>query len=247
MRLAPRLYLIGLACIFATMGSLNPAAAAKFKHAPSAYEATELVREIGALSPSALGGDVLLRRGLKAMRENKARDAYNLLLLAAQARPTSAEVFAGLAEVALAVPPINASEKYKLETRATAAAYQAYQLASQEADRAHYLALLATTFERRQIWRPAIDALKASIDLDPVPTVVQRHTQLRAAHGFRIANYSVEADGATPRVCVQFFRTAGARAAGFLTVFLRQRSRSGGGAHGCLPGLRGRSGTRQAF
>ena len=64
--------------------------------------------------------------------------------------------------------------------------------------------LLGRTFAERKLWRPALDAYRYSLDLREVADVRQTYEQLRDQHGFRILDYSVDADAASPRACFQF-------------------------------------------
>ena len=64
--------------------------------------------------------------------------------------------------------------------------------------------ILGRTFGDRQLWRPALDALRLSLDLREVADVRALYEQLREDHGFRLLDYSVDADAASPRACFQF-------------------------------------------
>jgi hypothetical protein len=64
--------------------------------------------------------------------------------------------------------------------------------------------VLARTYVDRSIWRPALDALRVSLDLREVAEVRQEYERVREDHGFRLLDYTVDADAASPRVCFQF-------------------------------------------
>ena len=64
--------------------------------------------------------------------------------------------------------------------------------------------LAAEAFERRSMWRPAIEALQESVNLKDDPAVRDNLEKLRAERGFRMTDYKVDTEAATPRVCVQF-------------------------------------------
>ncbi len=70
--------------------------------------------------------------------------------------------------------------------------------------KARALAVLGDAMQRRSYWRPAIDALKASLALAEAADVREAYEKLRAEHGFRMTDYSTDGDAATPRVCIQF-------------------------------------------
>ena len=63
---------------------------------------------------------------------------------------------------------------------------------------------MSEALKRRSYWRPAIDALKASLSLVDDAQVREAHDKLVAEHGFRIVEYKVDADAALPRLCIQF-------------------------------------------
>ena len=64
--------------------------------------------------------------------------------------------------------------------------------------------MIARTYADRSVWRPALDALRVSLDLREVAEVRQQYERIRADHGFRLLDYTVDADAASPRVCFQF-------------------------------------------
>ena len=56
----------------------------------------------------------------------------------------------------------------------------------------------------RKLWRPALDALRLSLDMREVADVRGQYEKMRDEHGFRLLDYTVDSDGATPRACFQF-------------------------------------------
>jgi uncharacterized protein YfaS (alpha-2-macroglobulin family) len=95
-------------------------------------------------------------------------------------------------------------ERTNFLERAATAAYIAYQRSGNAGEEADALVLLGRTFAERKLWRPALDAYRFSLDLREVADVRQSYEQLRDQHGFRILDYSVDADAASPRACFQF-------------------------------------------
>ncbi len=87
---------------------------------------------------------------------------------------------------------------------ATTAAYLAYLHAPAKPDAAAALAVIGDLFAKRQLWRPSLDAYKASLDLDEVPAVRAIYAKERETYGFRILDYKVDKDSASPRACFQF-------------------------------------------
>src|SRR5436309_11482175 len=95
-------------------------------------------------------------------------------------------------------------ERTNFLERAATAAYIAYQRSGNASEEADALVLLGRTFAERKLWRPALDAYRYALDLREVADVRQNYEQLRDEHGFRILDYSVDADAASPRACFQF-------------------------------------------
>jgi uncharacterized protein YfaS (alpha-2-macroglobulin family) len=117
-----------------------------------------------------------------------------------------AAAWLGLARALLAIPPdpTKGSERYDLPVNASGAAYLAYQRSQESSQQAQALVVLAEALKRRSYWRPAIDALKASLALTDNPPVRQTYEKIRAEHGFRMVDYKTESETATPRLCLQF-------------------------------------------
>jgi hypothetical protein len=114
------------------------------------------------------------------------------------------DAWTGLARALLAIKPDQGSERYELPVNASGAAWTAYERAQTSAAKAAALVVLSDALMRRSYWRPAIDALKASLVLVEDAKAREAHDKLVAEHGFRILEYKVEADAALPRLCIQF-------------------------------------------
>ena len=103
-------------------------------------------------------------------------------------------------------------QSYVLRERGSAAAYAAYQRATTPRDKAAALALLSEVYAAREMWRDALDASSAALALHEDAGWRQRHATLRAEHGFRILDYTVDSDAAAPRVCFTFSEPLARRA-----------------------------------
>lgn len=133
------------------------------------------------------------------------RAASRSYAIAVATDPKSPENWIGLAKALLAIKPDpDKSETYDLPVNASGAAYRAYTLAADQGLKARALAVLGDAMQRRSYWRPAIDALKASLSLTEVAEVRDAYEKLRAEHGFRMTDYSTDGDAAQPRICIQF-------------------------------------------
>ncbi|MDB5518615.1 MAG: alpha-2-macroglobulin-like protein, partial [Tardiphaga sp.] len=99
--------------------------------------------------------------------------------------------------------PTSTEQTFLLE-RASTAAYIAYQRAGNPAEEADALAVLGRSLSDRKLWRPALDALRLSLDMREVADVRGQYEKLRDDHGFRLLDYTVDSDSASPRACFQF-------------------------------------------
>jgi hypothetical protein len=88
--------------------------------------------------------------------------------------------------------------------RAATADYIAYQRTSNPAEEAESLLVISRSFADRSLWRPALDAMRVSLELREVADVRQQYERMREDHGFRLLDYTVDSDSATPRACFQF-------------------------------------------
>lgn len=160
-----------------------------------------LRRETGARNANAAQAR---REGEAALARRDYRQALASFATAIAAEPRVSAAWAGYARAARAIEPGDYSERYLLQERATVAAYVAYQRATSREEEAAYLALLGQIYAQREIWRPSLDAYRASLALVDSPTVRATYEDLRAKHGFRIVDYKVDSDSASPRICFQF-------------------------------------------
>jgi uncharacterized protein YfaS (alpha-2-macroglobulin family) len=188
---------------------------------------------------------VLRSAGLEELAAGKdVRTAMARLTLAVVADARDRAAWLGLARAALAVEPDTSrgSERYELPATASGAAWQAYLLAATPNERAEALAVLADAMKRRSMWRPAIEALKASVRLAPNAEVAQALAALRAEHGFRVVDYKVDSDAEQPRLCINFserLAVAPPEASKFVTLDGREpESMTAEGGQLCVDGLK---------
>src|SRR4051812_33857298 len=99
--------------------------------------------------------------------------------------------------------PTSSEQTFLLE-RASTAAYIAYQRAGNPGEEADALAVLGRALSDRKLWRPALDTLRLSLDMREVADVRGAYEKLRDDHGFRLLDYTVDSDSASPRACFQF-------------------------------------------
>jgi alpha-2-macroglobulin len=139
-----------------------------------------------------------------AFAKNDFRGGMTLLGEIVALAPNDSTTWLRLARAILQISPANDNERGLLLERSSTAAYIAYQRTTNRNEEADSLALLGKVLSQRQIWRPALDALRLSLELQEVAEVRGLYEKLRAEHGFRVLDYSVDADTATPRACFQF-------------------------------------------
>ena len=173
-----------------------------------AEEASRLKRAVERTRP---GGDEghtgAVNAAASAMATGNARAAAQSLRSALALDPDAFAAWLSLARALVAIEPADYSERYDLPEQASAAAFIAVGLAASDEERALALAVLGQMLERREIWRPAIESFKASLRLAERESVRADFERLRAERGFRMIDYSVDADAEAPRACVQFSET----------------------------------------
>ena len=109
-----------------------------------------------------------------------------------------------LAKSIFQIRSASSSEQTFLLERASTAAYIAYQRAGSPAEEADALAVLGRSLSERKLWRPALDTMRLSLDLREVAEVRGQYDRMRDEHGFRLLDYTVDSDSASPRACFQF-------------------------------------------
>jgi len=139
-----------------------------------------------------------------AFSKNDFRSGMALLGQIVAAAPNDSATWLRLARTVMQIRPADDSERQLLLERASTAAYIAYQRTTSRAEEADSLALLGNVLAQREPWRPSLDALRLSLELRETADVRGQYERLREAHGFRVLDYSVDADTASPRACFQF-------------------------------------------
>jgi len=148
-----------------------------------------------------------LRKEAAAIADNVDGDfklAGKLAGAAITGNPKDAANWLQLARIAVKADEAQNSERYELRERGSTAAYAAYERLTAPAPQAEALAVLGDLFVRREMWRPAIDAYRASLDRRDDLDIDKIYEDLREKYGFRILDYKVDNDSAAPRICFQF-------------------------------------------
>ena len=139
-----------------------------------------------------------------AFKRSDFRTGLQILGQIAATTPEDSANWLRLARTIFQISPANNSEQTFLLERASTAAYIAYQRAGNAADEAEALSVLGRAMAERKLWRPALDALRLSLDLREVADVRGRYEKMRDEHGFRLLDYTVDSNSASPRACFQF-------------------------------------------
>ncbi len=176
-----------------------------FKRDDLADAAIKLEAQIKAEAGQVTKPAAALRREADAaFQRNDFRSGMQILGQIVAVAPDDSANWLRLAKTVLQIRPSNDRERSLLLERAATAAYIAYLRSGNSTEEAESLVVVARTYADRSVWRPALDALRISLDLREVAEVRQQYERIREDHGFRLLDYTVDADAASPRACFQF-------------------------------------------
>ncbi len=193
-------------CATLAFGLVAAQAADKaFKRDDLADSAIKLEAQIKSeAGPVAKSSATLKTDADAAFKRNDFRTGLQILGQIAATSPDDSGNWLRLARTIFQIRPANYSEQTFLLERASTAAYIAYQRAANAGDEADALAVLGRAMSERKLWRPALDSLRLSLDLREVAEVRGQYEKMRDEHGFRLLDYTVDSDSASPRACFQF-------------------------------------------
>jgi uncharacterized protein YfaS (alpha-2-macroglobulin family) len=146
----------------------------------------------------------LRREADQAFQRNDLTSGIVLLGQVVSLAPTESANWLRLARAVMQVRVANDPERAVLLERAATAAYIAYQRAGNRNEEADSLLIIGRSHADRGVWRPALDALRLALDLRETADVRALYEKMREDHGFRMLDYSVDSDAASPRACFQF-------------------------------------------
>lgn len=123
-------------------------------------------------------------------------------------------VWQALAEAALRRAAIVAGQSegdnsYDLSYVGSNAALNAFLRATEIETRASALRALANSLEYREMWRESIASYRLALKLVPDADVEAHLDTVVAQHGFRVTDHVVDAEAASPRVCMVFSEPLG--------------------------------------
>jgi alpha-2-macroglobulin len=200
------LFRAGLAAGLLFLAPLAASAADKpFQNSDLAESAITLEAQIKSDAGAPAKAVAQIRRDADAaFAKNDFRAGMALLGQIVAAAPNDSATWLRLARAVMQIRPADDNEKKLLSERASTAAYIAYQRTTSRSEEADSLAFLGNVLSQREEWRPALDALRLSLELREVADVRGQYERLREQHGFRVLDFSVDADTASPRACFQF-------------------------------------------
>src|SRR2546423_3818005 len=193
-------------CATLALGLVTAQAADKaFKRDELADSAGKLEAQIKSeAGPVAKSNATLKTDADASFKRTDFRTGLQVLGQIAAVSPEDSGNWLRLARIIFQISPKNSSEQTFLLERASTAAYLAYQRAGNPGEEADALAVLGRALSERKLWRPALDTLRLSLDLKEVAEVRGQYETLRDEHGFRLLDYTVDSDSASPRACFQF-------------------------------------------
>lgn len=175
-----------------------------------------------ARSPNARaqGADTLLSAARSASGSGDLDSALKSYAAAAAADGARSRTWLDLARTALDYRTDDRQLASALRSLAVSAALTAYDTSRTTGNRADALGTLGAAFENVEAWRPALNSYRASLRLRESPALRATYEDLRARKGFRVVDNTVDANSATPRLCVQFSENLmrGEDYAGFVSV-----------------------------
>ena len=186
---------------------LAPAIAAEKPFKQSAFDeaAIKLEAQIKSDAGTVAKPAATLRRDADAaFQKNEFRSGMVVLSQLVTVAPDDASSWLRLARTILQIKPRDDREKALLFDRASTAAYIAYQRAGDRNLEADSLSVLGRTLSDRQQWRGALNSLRLSLELRETAELRGQYEKLRAEHGFRLLDFTVNSDSIAPRACFQF-------------------------------------------
>ncbi len=193
-------------CATLVLGLVTAQAADKaFKRDDLADSAVKLEAQIKSEAGAVAKTNATLKTDADAaFKRSDFRTGLQILGQIAATTPDDSANWLRLAHAIFQISPKNSSEQTFLLERASTAAYIAYQRAGNAGEEADALAVLGRSMSERKLWRPALDSLRLSLDMREVAEVRRSYEKLRDEYGFRLLDYTVDSDSASPRACFQF-------------------------------------------
>ncbi len=116
---------------------------------------------------------------------------------------------AALRRAALVAGQSEGDNSYDLSSVGSNAAMNAFLRATTVETRAASLRALANSLEYRESWRESIASYRLALKLVPDDEVAAHLDDVVAQHGFRVTDHVVDAEAASPRICMTFSEPLG--------------------------------------
>src|SRR6266850_7677690 len=183
-------------CVTLALGLVSAQAADKaFKRDDLADSAIKLEAQIRSEAGPVAESVASLRTDADAaFKRGDYRVGLQIIGQIAALAPEDSANWLRLSRTIFQIRSATSSEQTFLLERASTAAYIAYQRAGNAGEEADALAVLGRSMSERKLWRPALDALRLSLDLREVAEVRGSYEKLRDEHGFRLLDYTVDSD-----------------------------------------------------
>jgi len=164
---------------------------------PSAYAIPDVIR-------------AMLNQALEA---KDVRDALDLAGQLVAFQPYDALLWRQLSGILADAAAMDSNRRAQLNADSISAALIAYQYAPSREERAEALGLLAKGYERTEDFRKTLEAYKAALAQARLAHLEAAYDVALAKYGFRVVDYTVDADTSSPRICLQFSDAIGKTAA----------------------------------
>ena len=175
--------------------------------ASDVVQLAEALRKVAAANGARLKGksaEDLQRAAASAELASDFKSASFWLGAAVAADPKSYAAWLALGKLGVAADSAKTNGRWQFLQTGETAAYAAFERAGGAEAQAEALALLGDLFARQEDWRPALDAYAASLQRRDGEDNRKTYEDLREKHGFRILDYKVDNESASPRVCFNF-------------------------------------------
>jgi alpha-2-macroglobulin len=196
------------AALFVFVTTSSPAAEKTFHDAALDDAAITLEADLKDEAGTVAKPPAKLKQEAEALiKSQDLEGAANLYVQIVTVAPNDGKAWRRLADLWLLIPATEEDDGSTRVERARTASYIAYQRSTTPEDESAALVTLANAFTKREEWRQALNALKLALALHETPELRASYESLREKYGFRVSNFSVDSDAASPRACFQFSET----------------------------------------
>ena len=170
----------------------------------------ELLRDLDAMRASfavntlQAEAENLPARYAEALRDSNLSLLRDLATAWVMTDPLNQEAWRAFAETFSRSRSSNWQDRRDYRSAAISGALEYYRLAQTNSEKADALATLARALTESERYRPALEAFKSSLEVEENATIRVAYETLNAKYGFRMLDYSIDSDAASPSACLQF-------------------------------------------